>query len=283
MVGLSAMSDPQKYPKALNGLTQDTGPDGTRAYWSDPKWRDFGLLETQTNFAAPALKSGQTLLKQARQRFIFRTETATGAAVVKLFPLTFIGSKLRHPKYAYREFCNTLEAQARGVQVPAALAFLEKRDFGLVSCSGIIQQSLEGYTDLLALHKQADLTYQQVADHAAPVLIEMFERGANHIDLRDENIMLNPDTGDKRVIDWQYARFVEKRAPWLLEYLTAYFIRLAPPQHRDALQTDWLPGVATLAGLTATEIPAFRQRTAVLIGKRAKVKQRLALTSVALP
>lgn len=276
------MTNTQKYPDGLTHLTCDTAPDGTKFFWAKPEFRNLSLLQSQTDFAAPVLKASQTLLKEARQRFIYRTPTGTEPVVIKLFPLNFIGSKLRHPKYAYREFCNTVRARELGVSVPEPLCFIEKRRMGLVCCSGIVQQCLDGYTDLRSLYHADQLSYVQVARYATPVLIDMFERGTNHIDLRDENIMLDQKTGMLKIIDWQYANFVPPRAPWLLEYLTAYFIRLAPETYRTELAADWLPTVAEHAKLTAQEADLYVARTRALLPNRAKVKQRLALTAVAI-
>lgn len=276
------MTKTQNYPAGLAHLSCDIAPDGTKFFWAKPEFRNPLLLQSQADFAAPELTAPQTLLKQARQRFIYRTPTGTDPVVVKLFPLSFIGSKLRHPKYAYREFCNTVRAKELGVSVPEPLCFIEKRRKGLVCCSGIVQQCLDSYADLRGLYHAGHVTYVQVARYATPVLIEMFERGANHIDLRDENIMLDRQTGVLKIIDWQYANFTAPRAPWLLEYLTAYFIRLAPETYRAELAADWLPTVAEHAHLTPQETDQFIARTRALLPNRAKVKQRLALTAVAI-
>ena len=275
------MTKKQYYPDGLGALPCNVGPDGTLFFWANEAFHDAALMRSQTDFAHPQITPPQTLLKQARQRFIYRLPADKGAVVVKLFPLSFIGSKLRHPKYAYREFCNTLQARERGVSVPAPMCFIEKRRMGLVTCSGIVQQCLDSCVDLGALYRAGDLSYAEVAQHAAPVLVEMFQRGVNHIDLRDENMMLDQKTGALSVIDWQYANFTTPQAPWLLEYLSAFFIVKAPEQYREELATDWLPSVAETAGLAATELGAFTTRTRALLRGRAKVKQRLSLRAVA--
>ena len=274
------MDNSQKYPEGLSNLLCDIATDGTKFYWSNPKYRNIMLLQSQVNFAVPRIMPSQTLLKQARQRFIYRTTDGTEPVVVKLFPLSVITSKFRHAKYAYREFCNTIGAQNRGVSVPQPLCFIEKRRMGLVCCSGIIQQSLDNYSDLRSLYDGGHLSYIQAARHAAPVIAKMFDRGVNHIDLRDENIMLNRKTGIAKVIDWQYARFVDQRAEWLLEYLAAYFIRLAPETYRAELASNWLPLVAEYADVSGFKLDLFMDRTRALLRNRARVVQRLALKEV---
>lgn len=274
-----AMTRHRKYPAAIRDLPRDTGPDRTQAFWADQSQASAAVLLAQTDFSAPAVRPGQTLLKQARQRFVFRHPVNDTPYVFKLFPLSFIGSKLRHRKYGYREFSNMLIAQRLGVPVPDPIAFLEKRRFGLVTCSGLVQQSLEGHSDLLELGQSGALTKTQVLDHAATVLCHLFDAGANHIDLRDENIMVDLNTGDWRVIDWQYASFVAPRARMLLEYLVAYFIRLAPTDWQAAMRADWVPLVHEQSGHSdPTDI--FTTRVTALADVRTRVKHRLALRAV---
>lgn len=273
------MEKRQTYPLALQGLRHETGDGGLHAFWGPQATPDPQLLRALPDYADPQLQPGQTLLKQARQRFVLRHPTQDGSVVIKLFPLKSVVSRLKHPKYAYTEFANMCMARDRGVPVPDPIAFLETRRAGLVRCSGLIQQDLAGHVDLLTLSKDAGLPYLEVARHATRALKMLFDAGVNHIDLRDENIMVAPDSGDLQIIDWQYARFGPAREPWLLEYLTAYFIRLAPEEERDMLNRDWVPQVH--AECAHPDKPAtFKARVAALVGRRAKVAQRMALRPV---
>jgi len=274
------MSTETRYPEALSGLSRSFCPDGTVFYWQSEMHHDADLLKSQQNFAKPAIVDAQKLLKQARQRFIYRQPTTQGRAVVfKLFPLRNVSSRLRHRKYAYREFVNTLHAEDVGVAVPSPLAFLEKRAFSLVNCSGLVLECLDGYSDLLSLYQAGLLDYKSVSEHAAGVILKLYALGVNHIDLRDENMMLNTETGDLRVIDWQYATFLPSRAPWLLEYLSAYFIHLAPENERDDLRSNWLPALHDRSGC-AESFPTFQSRLAALDQNHPRVRQRLALRPV---
>lgn len=274
------MSGSKGIPKMLESLLNDTAADGTKFYWSAERNRNTVLLQSQLDFSVPQIRAPQTLLKRARQRFIYRTNTKPNDVVIKLFPLKAITSKLRHPKYAFAEFNNMIRAQRLGIPIPEPLCFIEKRKIGLVCCSGVGQTFLNGYTDLRTLYNARQLTYFQVADYATDVLIDMFDIGANHIDLRDENIMLDQNTGMLKIIDWQYANFTIPRSAWLLEYLTAYFIRLAPEKHRAMLASDWLFSVSERANLRGYQSDAFIKRTRALLNKRASVKQRLSLKKV---
>ena len=275
-----ALPERAKYPAALESLTSDVAADGTRVFWAKDSFADTAILTAQADYAAPALNASQTLLKEARQRFVFRHPFAGPSYVFKLFPLSFIGSQLRHPKYGYREFSNMRIAANRGVPTPAPIAFLEKRKRGLVSCSGLIQQDFAEHTDLLALARSDAETYTKVMDIASTALCLVFDMGANHIDLRDENIMINLATGDWRIIDWQYASFVAPRAPWLLEYLIAYFIRLAPEKWRAQMLSGWVRDMHTQSN-HSTAFELFEKRVKALARRRVKVRHRLALRPVA--
>lgn len=267
-----------RYPLALHGLEQSVGLDGTRMFWVHSTDQHPQLLNALPDFAAPTLQDGQSLLKAARQRFIFRDDQGPTACVFKLFPLSFIGSKLRHQKYAYREFANMRRAHERALPVPRLIAFLEKRRMGLVECSGLIQESLDGSADLL-WHYKDGLGYDRIADVATQVLKAFYDAGANHIDLRDENIMLDTDRNVRHVIDWQYAAWVPPRAAWLLEYLVAYFIAQAPAGERDMLLRDWVPAVHG-ACQHAVALDSFSKRVIALIEAKPRVKQRLVLTPI---
>jgi hypothetical protein len=264
-----------RYPDAIADLPMSQGPDGTRAYWAAE--RDMAVLDTQEDFAAPKLMPGQTLLKEGRQRFIFVDPGKAAGAVIKLFPLSLVFSKLKHSKYAYREFSNMQLAGGRGIPVPRAIAFLEKRRRGLVVCSGLVQENLVGSADLKALFDAGKLTQPQLIEHASVAVQTLYEAGVNHVDLRDENVMLDPSNGRWSVIDWQYASFVDPRAPWLLEYLLGYFILLSPAPWRAELLEGWTMAMHTRCGHD-TDPETFRSHVAHVAQRRKSLRQRIGLT-----
>ena len=85
---------------------------------------------------------------------------------------------------------------------------------------------------------------------------------------------------DFAVIDWQYAAFVTPRADWLLEYLAAYFIRMAPAEARAPLIADWLPALHRRADHPLA-YPAFAGRVDRLLATRPSTRARLGLRPVA--
>ena len=101
--------------------------------------------------------------------------------------------------------------------------------------------------------------------------VQLFDAGVNHIDARDENILLGGDTW--AIIDWQYANFWQPRAPMLLEHLATYFIRNAPADAHGALLEDWLSELEQAACATQP----LRASVDRLLAHKQNTKARLAL------
>jgi hypothetical protein len=211
-------------------------------------------------------------LKTARQRRVLRLNLGSKVVIAKLFPLKNPSSILRHRKYARREMINYVRAQSAGIDTPQPIAFIEYRKFGFVRMSGLLVEYID---DLEVWHDttDSDVYYEQAAA-CIPTLLDLFNKGVNHIDARDENLLRK---GSRTVvIDWQYASFVDPKAPWLLEHLTAYFIRNAPEEFRAELRLSWLKKVHEGAAL---DVPfeTFETRVDALLNNRQSVKARLRL------
>lgn len=215
---------------------------------------------------------GVSILKKARQRLVMRADLPQGSRIVKLFPLRNPVSMLKHRKYAWREFLNYEKARARGIAVPGVDAFLRQRRFGFVTLSGLIIEDLGSAQDVLQLSENTG--YQQAAVKAIPALCALWQAGVNHVDLRDENLILTPD--GFCIIDWQYASFTEQQADWLLEYLAGYFIRKAPEADQEALIGEWLQDLYETAG-HPLPFAMFRKRIEVILAHRPSVTARLRL------
>lgn len=239
-----------------------------------PEGADAGaLLDWIAAHGVPTAQTpGATVLKAARQRLVMRVPFPQGSRIVKLFPLRNPISMLKHRKYAWREFVNYGKARARGIPVPHCDAFLRQRRFGFVTLSGIVIEDLGQAPD--ALQMSADVGYGAAARACIPAFCALYTAGVNHVDARDENLIFTPR--GFRVIDWQYASFVAPRAAWLLEYLAAYFIRMAPESERAALQGAWLAELHSAAGHPES-LALFRRRVAALLAARPSTVARLAL------
>lgn len=232
----------------------------------------------------PALRissGGSEVLKAARQRLVLRLPApgiAGGSCIAKLFPLRNPISRLKHRKYARREFLNMIAARERGMPTPEALAFFQRRRFGLIAGSGLLIEDLRVHRDISAL-STAQASYPAAANSALPALKRLYELGINHVDARDENILIAPgsrDGTDFRMIDWQYASLWPPRADWLLEHLAAYFIRMSPETARETLLAQWMP---ELHRNSAHRLPldAFAARVARLLDIRPSTRARMRL------
>lgn len=231
----------------------------------------------------PALQhppDGSEVLKAARQRLVLRLAgpRISGSCIAKLFPLRNPVSRFRHRKYARREFLNLIAARRRGMPTPAPLAFFQRRRFGMIVGSGLLIEDLRAHCDISVL-STGQAGCLAAADIAMPALQRLYELGINHVDARDENILIAPgsmDGADFRIIDWQYANFRRSRADWLLEHLAAHFIRMSPENNRAALLSQWVP---KLHRGSAHRLPldAFATRVARLLDIRPSTRARMRL------
>ena len=176
------------------------------------------------------------ILKKARQRLVVRIEAEDSPIIFKLFPLQKITSRLRHKKFARREFLNYLKASELEILTPACFGLIEQRKFGLVYRSGIILNDISNASN--ALNMSQSTPYELAAEKCLPALSLLYNKGAHHLDAREENILLTEK--EWFIIDWQYAKFVSPREEWLLEHLAAFFIKKAPNPEQESLTGNWL-------------------------------------------
>ncbi|WP_299650235.1 lipopolysaccharide kinase InaA family protein [uncultured Tateyamaria sp.] len=267
------------HPDSIANLPTDRAADGTRFFWVDHSARDKTVLLSQTDFARPSLQDDANLLKSARQRFIYRCVGPDGSKVVKLFPLNLLSSL--HPrKYALTEFEKTRAARALGLPVPDTYAYIEQRKWGRTTCVGAVFEDLNGYRELSKLLRRQRFTVAECGQIAAQALTELYAAGANHLDGRDANIMVHPDTRAMSIIDWQYAEFVAPRADWLLEHLAGFYLQRSP-QHSDAyLDAGWLRDLHTRSSHPIS-YDTFSKRVLTLSSRKRPLSERAKLLPVA--
>ena len=248
------------------------GPRGIRVWPTDaasPADREL-LLKSLPDPSQTDIPPDADLLKSARQRHVLKINGLLDngdPVVAKLFPLKNPISRLKHKKYARREFGNYQQAQQLGIRTPQCFAFFEKRSAGFVSGSGLLIEFMTGYQDIT----------QAETNDAIPALVSLYNAGTLHADARDENIFVKTGTGgkDHAIIDWQYAKFHAPRAEGLLEQLAAYFIHMAPGD--EPLMEDWLERLHK-AARHPTELLNFRQDVQRVLHARPSVRQRLNLS-----
>lgn len=170
------------------------------------------------------------VFKHERRRFVASIDktTSTGKRlVIKAFPLRSLLAQLRWRRYGYREFCNHREAISRGIPTPELYAYFQVRNrFGLTENCGVLIENLAEHKILReAVRNEAIDRWQCLADVARLVQI-CHIKGANHIDLSVDNIMVGPD--GLRVIDWQYATFFGSKRDRQIVMQTAYFLQTSP-------------------------------------------------------
>ncbi|RYG90050.1 hypothetical protein EU803_15660 [Loktanella sp. IMCC34160] len=198
--------------------------------------------------------------------------------MAKTFPLSNVSSMLRYKKYAQTEYQNAERASLLGIPVPEPYCYFERRRFGLVIGTGLVYEDIGDFSDVLSLSKILPGGYLEASAFAIPALVALYNSGVNHVDARDENILLkgSPLGHTFRVIDWQYASFTAPRTDWLLEHLCAYFIRKAPATLQDILVEDWSCRVAEAADFPLSH-DQLRARVRRLLAQRPSTRKRLRL------
>ncbi len=249
-----------------------------------PKSIQSAVLASLPDPAHPIIRDDAEVLKCARQRLVLRLPVADlpgGSCIAKLFPLRNPISRLKHRKYALCEYQNYLAAHTLRMDAPMVWAFFQHRRFGFVAGSGLLVEDLRHYHDVVALAAESG-DYPASALAAIPALKKLYSLGINHVDARDENILIalgSEDGCDFRVIDWQYAAFCEPRADWLLEHLAAYFIRMAPSCERKRLLCEWLAALHLAAAPPILSLTALTNRVVRLLTTRPSTRARLALAA----
>ena len=230
-------------------------------------------------------REGTEVLKLGRQRFVYRTflnDKKYLSLIVKLFPLRNPASFVKYKKYAPREYANSSTAVSMGIATPKPLCLVIYRKLGFVIGTGIIIEDLFGYKNIKEIGANSLENYLDACLQSIPLFSELYNKGANHIDIRDENIMVNfkkSPNMECKVIDWQYANFVTPRANWLLEHLCSNFIRNAPSNYKEALENRWL---AVIHEKSQTEInkDLFINRVKTLVKHRPSTRSKLSLSPV---
>lgn len=230
-------------------------------------------------------REGIEVLKLGRQRFVYRTflnDKIYSSMIVKLFPLRNPASFIKYKKYAPQEYANSSTAVSMGIATPKPLCLVIYRKLGFVIGTGIIIEDLYGYKNIKEIGANNLENYLGACLQSIPLFSELYNKGANHTDIRDENIMINSNKSPNmacKVIDWQYANFVKPKANWLLEHLCSNFIRNAPSDFKEALESRWL---AAIHEKSQSEInrDLFINRVKILVKKKTSTRSKLSLSPV---
>ena len=137
-------------------------------------------------------------------------------------------------------------------------------------------QKLQDYTELTQLCK----TDQSQLFRAVGVLISLYAKGVDHLDVSPSNVFYQNRSGRPVIIDWQYCRFHAPRSDFQLVVQAAHFLYFAALDPRVPLWTDWIGELHRQSG---TRMPLGdlrdaihnRQKNRLRVGDRLEAPERL--------
>lgn len=142
-------------------------------------------------------------------------------------------------RYGWAELENARQVQRLGIQAPAPIAYLERRNALLCSRQVVAYPYLHGYLtlqDLIASSDRAPLTLLELIE---PVLFQLASHGVFHLDLNSRNIMVGADD-DVQLIDFEYMAWHRTKPGRLYAYYFGYLFQKWLHLHLDlALYSGW--------------------------------------------
>jgi hypothetical protein len=228
--------------QCLSHLTCQRASGGLRWWPRGGAFLNHRAQEILRGLDAPAGADVEAL-KQYTRRCVLRVRNVFpfgDSVVVKGFPLARIESRLKYRKYGLTEFCNYQGAAERNIPAPACHGYFEVRSFGMVVANGIVIEDLGGWRSLAELASQDAPGHALALSAAIPLLKLLYETGTNHVDASPQNMLLSPDGGRVRLIDWQYCSFVAPRNDLQLALQAAYFLSNARVDACSPLASGWL-------------------------------------------
>lgn len=247
---------------------------GMRMWWLGPKEN-----RSNENELAELLFQGERLtgkkieiLKRDIRRFVFRLCQPEKNYLIKSFPLHRLKDKRRYVRYAHSELRNNLWARELGISVPQCYGFFEIRRFQRVQNCGVVMEDLAGYQTLTKR-----LTEDPKALMAAiPILVLLYQRGVNHVDITPSNIFFREDLSEYKIIDWQYCAFGPVRQDLQLVIQAAHFLQYARITTKNTLWETWLRQLHTTSGC-AVSWQQFQRYVKHLQGRKNAISDRLHL------
>ncbi|MBI9015789.1 MAG: hypothetical protein JEZ07_00875 [Phycisphaerae bacterium] len=219
------------------------------------------------------------ILKQGVRRSIYRVEISGKSYVIKAFPLQRMKDKRRYQRYAYQEVVNNMKARRAGLDVPGCYVYFEKKKMNRVDSCGIVMEDLDGYVELTDLYQKD----QNALLLAIPILVKLYQKGVNHIDISPSNLLFASDSNQDacKIIDWQYCSFVEPCNDGQLIMLASHFLKYAKLKGTEPLWGNWLK---ELHGQSGTVMPFefFQNNVARLQNDKLAIKDRLNLDARAM-
>ncbi len=217
------------------------------------------------------------ILKQATRRSISRVEIEKKTYIMKAFPLKRFKESLRHLRYAYREVTNSTKARQLGISTPGYYVYFEIKKYNMVKCNGVIIEDLKNNIELTSLYKNDP----QALLLAIPTMIDLYQKGVNHIDITPSNLLLSSDLKTCTIIDWQYCSFHCPYNDAQLIMLAGHFLKYADLKPSEGL---WNTFVETLHRKSGSIMPYkyFKQNVTLLQYSKLAIIDRLNLNAQAM-
>jgi len=197
-------------------------------------------------------------IKVSASKLVFRMTAPAGAEipaesfVIKVFSLFSLKRRIKHRlsgRYGVDETANLILAKQKGVPVPDVYGYGYVTDgLGMVRTSAIIMEDLAPAKPVLdLLHAQPD-EHQEVLGRTLPVFNSLYQAGCNHIDLNACSILLR-EGFPARVIDLEYAVFLEKPSTEVLMFSVGHLARSCQPTAGDNDIRAWAQTIPDQVGI----------------------------------
>ncbi len=209
-----------------------SGRDGFKWFLSEPKIEKWAQLVEQ-HLAGKADSRLIELIRKATNRLIFRLKpdwngSAGQTMVAKSFPMTKLKQRLyQYVRYGPAEVCNLLEAARRSLPVPKVYGFALQRKWSMVRQAVVIMEDISPFRPVGDLLKEAPDSpglRQRILEVVGDLLLKLYKTGCNHIDVNENAVFIDEAlAGPAKIIDFQYARYLDSPTPIQLIFQTAYF------------------------------------------------------------
>ncbi len=209
-----------------------SGRDGFKWFLSEPDAEKWARLVEQF-LAGQADSRHIEEIRKATNRLIFRLKPDWNGSpgqtmVAKSFPMSKLKQRLyQYVRYGPAEVCNLLEASRRSLPVPKVYGFGLQRKWSMVRQAVVIMEDLSPFRPVGDLLKEAldrPQHRQRILEIVGDLLLELYKTGCNHIDINGNAIFIDEAlVGPAKIIDFQYARYLDSPTPIQLIFQTAYF------------------------------------------------------------
>ncbi|MDC0316684.1 lipopolysaccharide kinase InaA family protein [Verrucomicrobia bacterium] len=199
------------------------------------------------------------LLKLSKNRYILRYEnechfeSLPASVIVKGFPMSKIKQRIyKYFKYGHAEFNNLNEALYRGLPAPKVFALGVRKNVFFVNYTALVIEDFKYYipiSEVLRNNCSDSVLIKKVLEKVGVLLIELYNKACNHIDVNPDNILYSYENDDLRIIDFMYVNFMETPSNKCLAFNASYFSEGVKSLIGEELILDLKCNIASLANL----------------------------------